>query len=537
MRTSRTGRVLPPLVGLALATASLLVLAPPVAGAVPEDHAARLDEVDAPMRVEPGAMTTIWVDPVAGADDRDGSTRAAALRTLAEAWRRIPMGTPLADHGYHILIAPGDLDPDAVPVYLESRHGTSAHPIIIEAADGPGTVTLPALNIFDTRYLLLLDVDLRSHGGDALHCERCDHLLLRGATVRGEAPESDRIGDLVKINQSQSVFIEGSDLSGASDNVVDLVAVQYASLRGNRIHDARDWCAYAKGGSAYVRVTGNEIFDCGTGGFTAGQGTGFQFMVAPWLQYEAMDVKVVNNLIHDVWGAALGVNGGYDILLAYNTLTGVGDRSHLLEFVAGGRSCDGRPGDPGRDRCAANLEAGGWGTTRVDDGTNFVRIPNRHVLVARNVIVNRTDRQVGDQHLSVAAPFTGAAQDGSGVAVPARFDDDLRFLGNVIWSGPATQPLGVGEGTGCADAASSCGAEAIRAANLVNTREVRLVAPGDGDLRLADPAAFPGAGGAIPPFTWDDAPPGIPPGRLDNGVPVDRDGLPRSGTGPPGAYR
>ena len=38
----------------------------------------------------------LWVDPLAGDDARQGGTRSAALRTVTEAWRRIPVSTPLA---------------------------------------------------------------------------------------------------------------------------------------------------------------------------------------------------------------------------------------------------------------------------------------------------------------------------------------------------------------------------------------------------------------------------------------------------------
>jgi hypothetical protein len=43
-------------------------------------------------------------------------------------------------------------------------------------------------------------------------------------------------------------------------------------------------------------------------------------MTAPWIQYEAYDIKFVNNIIHDTDGAGIGVNGGYNILMAYNTI-------------------------------------------------------------------------------------------------------------------------------------------------------------------------------------------------------------------------
>ncbi len=494
-------------------------------------HDAALAALESPYAMGTVRTRTVWVDPRGGSDAADGRTRATALRTLAEAWRRIPQGERLS-RGVRIRITPGILTVDDVPNYLESRYGTRRYPIIVQAADGPGTVTLPALNVYDVRYLYLLNLTLRSSAGDAFHCERCDHLLIRGATIRGMPADSGAIGDLVKVNQSQHVHIERSDISGASDNAVDFVAVQYASLRDNAIHDAQDWCAYAKGGSAYVRVVGNEIHDCGTGGFTAGQGTGFQFMVAPWLHYEAYDVAVVNNVVHDTEGAGLGVNGGYNVLLAHNTLYRVGSRSHLLEFVPGGRSCDGRPGDEGRERCAEHLAAGGWGTTRVDDGSNYVRIPNRHVYVVNNLILNPRGASSRWQHLEVAAPYTGTWQRGSNVPTPTRFDDDLRIQGNVIWDGPADHPSGMG--AGCADANPTCNEALYRSANSVNSVRPVLRDPDNGDYRLV--TALLGITAAIPALAWADAPAGVPPGALSFPVGIDRAGQPRGPDAPPGAY-
>ena len=494
-------------------------------------HEAALAALEAPYAMGTVRTRTVWVDPRAGSDAADGRTRATALRTLAEAWRRIPQGSPLT-RGVRIRITPGILGAEDVPNYLESRHGTRRHPIILQAADGPGTVTLPALNVFDVRYLYLLNLTLRSREGDAFHCERCDHVLIRGTTIRGMPADSGAIGDLVKVNQSRHVHIERSDISGASDNAVDFVAVQYGSLRDNVIHDAEDWCAYAKGGSAHIRVVGNEIHDCGTGGFTAGQGTGFQFMVSPWLHYEAYDVAVVNNVVHDTQGAGLGVNGGFHVLIAHNTLYRVGSRSHLLEFVPGGRSCDGRPGDEGRERCSEYLRAGGWGTTRVDDGSNFVRIPNRHVYVMNNLILNPDGASTRWQHLQLAGPYSGRWQTGSNVAVPTRFDDDLRIEGNVIWDGAPDHPSGMG--AGCADGNPTCNEALYRSLNRVNSVRPLLRAPEAGDFRPAGPLA--GIVRAIPVVAWDDVPPGVPPGGRTFPVTLDRAGQARGPGAPPGAY-
>jgi Right handed beta helix region len=483
-------------------------------------------------------LRTIWVDPRAGRDARGGATRRRALKTLDAAWRRIPQGRTLVRTGFRIRIARGRLPVSAVPNYFESRHGTKRFPIIIEAADGPGTVTLPGLNIFDTRYLYLIDLRVASTLGDVVHCEACDHFLLRRTVVRGAPAASGKVGEGVKVNQSRYVFLESNDISGASDNPLDMVAVQHAAVLSNRIHDGGDWCAYAKGGSAYVRVAGNEFFNCGTGGFTAGQGTGFQFMRAPWLQYEAYDVKVYDNVVHDVDGAGLGVNGGYDVLLAHNTLYHVGARDHLLEFVAGHRSCDGQPGDEGRKRCNENLARGGWGTTRVDDGENYVRIPNRHVYVYDNLLYNPPGVQSLYTHFTVAAPYSSEWQAGSNAPSLALFDDDLQIRGNVVWNGPADHPSGLGaEGTGCTDGHPTCSDAQLRADNAINVDRPALADPARG--RYA-PAAGDGVLAArtfaIPAFTWDDAPAGVPAGTLSNTVARDRAGAARGTTSPPGAY-
>ncbi|MBM4020762.1 MAG: hypothetical protein FJ284_00670 [Planctomycetes bacterium] len=77
-----------------------------------------------------------------------------ARRTIVEAWRRVPIGTPLSQ-GVRINLVAGSYPQSDVPLYRERRHGTFAAPVILRAADGAGTARLPTLNIFDCHHFSL----------------------------------------------------------------------------------------------------------------------------------------------------------------------------------------------------------------------------------------------------------------------------------------------------------------------------------------------------------------------------------------------
>lgn len=480
-------------------------------------------------------LRDLWVDPLTGDDSRSGNSRAAALRTLSAAWNRIPQGTPLSGNGWRILLAAGSYPESSIPNYLEKRYGTANFPILLQGADGPGKAVLQGdLNIFDCRYLYLIDLTIRPlPAGDTLHFEKCAYVLMRGLELdggrwTGEGQSTPVAHETLKINQCQYIYLEDCNIHGAGDNAVDYVAVQYGHVIGNRIHNCNDWAMYVKGGSAYLRVEGNEFYDAGTGGFTCGQGTGFEFMTPPWLHYEAYDIKVINNLVHDTEGAGLGVNGGYNILMAWNTLYRVGRRSHVLEIVPGFRGCDGDTA-----RCEAHRRLGGWGGLFPDQQY----IPNRNVFLYNNLVYNPAGYQSRWQHLEVRGPVTPPA--GSNVAAPARSDENLRIVGNVIWNGPPNHPLGIGGSTGCAPGHPTCNESQIRSQNAINGAEPQLVQPSAGDYR-------PVAGGALalrsttlpPAFGWTDAPgtPSVPAGEPRNDVSFDLAGRPRRGGGPPGAW-
>jgi Right handed beta helix region len=333
------------------------------------------------------------------------------------------------------------------------------------------------------------------------------------------------------------VYLEGNDISGAWDNAIDYVGVQYGHVVGNKIHNAGDWCQYAKGGSAYLRIEGNTYTNCGTGGFTAGQGTGFQFMSSPWLHYEAYDIRFINNVVHNVEGAAIGAQGAFNVLFAHNTFYRIGSRSHVFEAVAGLRSCDGQPADTGRERCQQYLNAGGWGTTVVDNGSNAVRIPNRNVLVFNNIFYNPANAPSRWQQFQIFGALSNP--DSSNVPLDARSDAGLIMRGNVIWNGPSNHPLGIEDGSACPVTHATCTPSLLVAQNSINSVEPLLVNAEAGDFRALSSGnvdqltVYP-----IPNFAWSELPnaPAVPAGGVDNTVSTNHLGESRNVTSRVGAY-
>lgn len=475
------------------------------------------------------SLTDIWVDPVHGSDTNSGAVRAEALRTLTGAWDRIPGDSRLAS-GYRIWLVGGTYSEDMLPTggWMESRHGTLQCPIIIEAADGPGTAVMPRMDVCNVSYLYLIGLHLRYGAENVLHLASCDHVLVRQCRIEGtgDLGTCDCPQEAFKANQCQYLYVEGSDISGGWDAALDFFAVQYGHIYDSSVHHAADWLLYLKGGSAYYTIDGNEIYDGSAAGFSAGQGSNFYYMVSPWLHYEVENIRFTDNVIHDVDGTGMCVYGGYDVLLADNTLYRVGKVSQSIEIMQGSRNF--ATGEP--ERCLQYLKEGGWGT---DVPGAELRIPNRNVYVYDNIVYNPAGYQSQWCQFSFGAPVD--TPSGTNVPSPARSDDNVQIAGNVIWNGPADLPL-TGE---YVPDTPTCNETQLRSDNAINTIMPRLIDPGHGDFRPAQGSdALAAMARAIPDFPGDDRPrpPLAPAGGLSNVIRYDRGGSPRTGASLPGAY-
>ena len=61
------------------------------------------------------SLQSIWVDPDRGDDRASGRNAGEALRTIVEAWNRIPAGAARANAGYDIRLLPGEYAEAAIP--------------------------------------------------------------------------------------------------------------------------------------------------------------------------------------------------------------------------------------------------------------------------------------------------------------------------------------------------------------------------------------------------------------------------------------
>jgi hypothetical protein len=499
-------------------------------------------------------LQELYISPT-GSDTADGSSPAHPLRTLSAAWARIPEGT--LETGVRINLLPGTYPCEPGPEesncinYFANRHGTALAPIILSAAQGAGSVTLRGgLNLNDVAYLYLLDLNLvgggdlptNSSGNNLLHIEGGDHVLLRGLSVLGPACANDTCNNLqeaLKVNQTQYLYVENSQIAGAWHSAVDYFVVQYGHFRNNQVHTAGQWCMYVKGGSAYLTIEGNEFHDCQLG-FQSGQSANLAVMREPWVHYETYAIRFINNILHHIPGVGLSAAGAYNTLFAYNTLYKVGTSSDpgyaLVQLTYGERNCT--PIDEIQDvirNCTAYTARGAWGPSAPSD--SLPAIPNLRVFVYNNLFYNPAPAQTPYTHFEIPGPL--APPPGfKNIPNPILSDRGLSIAGNLIWNGPPGHPLGIEEPErGCQPANPTCNQSQIAAQNTINILEPDLIDPAHGNFRprpggnLSKISAAP-----IPTFTWDTFSPAVPLGTLHQVVLLDREGKSRGTVNLPGAY-
>jgi hypothetical protein len=412
---------------------------------------------------------------------------------------------------------------------------------------------LSSLDFRDISYVYLIGLDFVTDpssdgGGNTVHFANGDHILVKNCHINGSDGTTRKAQESLKVNQVRYIYVEDCDICGAFWFSLDYVGVEYGHIQGCAIHDASVDCLLLKGGTAQIRVEDNLVYNAERFGVSAGQGAGFDFMVAPWLHYEAYDLKFINNIIHHTAYAGIAVLGGYNILMAYNTLYKVGidtsDARSFLSFGLGQRGCDGAE----IDTCNLHHQRGGWSpglwsTPPLSYGDEVDCIPNRNVYFYNNIIYNPGKDSTLGGHFEIRGPYDGSDQSPtflqtSNLANPALSDDNLQIRGNLIWNGSPSKWLGLDENSGGQDSNPTCNSAQLMRDNTINSLEPKFVDTTRLDFHPAkNSPIFTATTMTVPNFGGTDRPsrPLVPLGNLSNSVPRDFDGKSRSSAGPPGA--
>jgi len=504
-------------------------------------------------------LQNIWVDPVNGNDNNDGSARNKAFRSISAAWQSIP-STEFTT-GYKLALVAGNYayrdegTGNIVGLYLDERHGTYSFPIVIEAVDGPLSAHLySALDFRDISFVYLLGLDFvtaveSDGGGNTVHFADGEYIYLKNCRINGFDGVTRKPQETLKVNQVKNIFVEDCDISGAFWFALDYVGVQYGHITGCKIHDASEDALLLKGGTAQIRVEKNIVYNADRFGISIGQGAGFDFMVVPWLHYEAYDLKIFNNIVHNTNYAGLAVLGGYNILAAYNTFYRVGiDQTGdmtLLSIGLGQRGCDGAE----NDTCNAHHAMGGWSpgpwsTPPLEYGTEADCIPNRNVFIYNNIFYNPGSDSTIGPHLEIRAPYDAADfsptfLQSSNLPNPVLSDERLSIKGNIIWNGSPGKFLGLDENTGGQPTNPYCNETQLLSDNLINVIEPQFVNASLLNFHpLNNSNIYSAHSFSIPEFTGNDKPdrPIIPTGNLVNTIPRDYDGIARVTPIVAGAY-
>ncbi|MEZ4407980.1 MAG: right-handed parallel beta-helix repeat-containing protein [Polyangiales bacterium] len=286
------------------------------------------------MYAAPSFATDLWVAPTGRSGN--AGTMAAPLDTIVTALQR-------ARPGDRVMVRAGTYRGGG----WISAQGTEARPITVLSADGPRRAVInggsESLRIGDeARYLVFDGLEVRGADNNVIHIDGgSHHIWLRNVF----AHDAGQDGDVVKVNQSSSIYIESSEIArpgrrNSSENpyqeCIDFVDVDDIVVRDSWIHDGGGSLMYAKGGSRGVVFERNLISGqrdgaadpmVGLGGVTDSDILGGE-------RFEAYDLIFRNNILLGGAAGGVAVYDASNASIANNLFVNV-DGSAIVQFRPG----------------------------------------------------------------------------------------------------------------------------------------------------------------------------------------------------------
>lgn len=227
-----------------------------------------------------------------------------------------------------------------------SAQGTAAAPITVVSVDGPRRAIIEgaeeSLRIGEgAAYLVFDGFEIRRSGNNVIHIDGgAHHIWLRNVF----AHHAGQDGDVVKVNQARSIYLEGSELAfpGARDDsenpsqeCIDFVHTDDVVVRDSYIHDGGNSLIYAKGGSRGVLFERNVIATQGSRAIDpmVGLGAVTDSSLLDGRDFEAIDVVFRNNVVIGGIGGAVGVYDASNVAIANNLF--LNNSGGYVEFRAG----------------------------------------------------------------------------------------------------------------------------------------------------------------------------------------------------------
>jgi serralysin len=276
----------------------------------------------------------VWVSP--DGQDSNSGTAAAPKRTIGAA---LTLATP----GTAVMVKTG--------MYTECvkfrQSGTTAAPIRLVSADGPGTATLrpsveglPTVSGYGVDHIVVQDFNIVGQSGSRTieftqkgnnFTDLATNIYIIGNTI------SQSWGAGIRVAQADRIYVVDNVVNGTDDGEgIDFLAVTNSVIAGNLIRDVNGGSGIqVKGGSTNVDIKGNEITRVYTegDGISVGQATEEVYMRPGYDIYEAQNIKVTQNIIHDVSRRAVQFMGAVNSTMSGNRIYNI-TNSQVVNLAA-----------------------------------------------------------------------------------------------------------------------------------------------------------------------------------------------------------
>lgn len=274
----------------------------------------------------------IWVDPQG--DDGDSGTEAAPVRTIAEAIERAAPGTAIMVNAgtYNENVAINKSGIESAPIWLISADGPRAAKIV------PASSSKDTIKMNGQENLVIQGFDVQEpdsgHYGIKVSQATSDfsdmprNIVVIGNFVHGQGQDG------IKVSQSDNVYVLDNVVDGATDQGIDFVAVNNSVISGNEVKNINGSAGIQiKGGSTNVTVSDNIVHHIDEDGIHIGGGTDEGSMRPGFTDFEANNVTVIGNTVHDVGGRGAWFMGAENSSFVGNTIYAIGSPD-VVELLA-----------------------------------------------------------------------------------------------------------------------------------------------------------------------------------------------------------